>query len=312
MKLNPLVSICIPTHNQNPTFLKKCIESAIQQTYKNIEIIINNNNTTNESLFYLKSLSEESGKIIKISTNESTVGMRESFEQAIQNATGDYLFILPSDDFIEKNAIEVLINALQQNPDSDCICGQWRYIDKEFKQLGEQNHIHYVNKERQIYDSLELKNNYYVFSLIRSDYIKNMDICLNKKVIYAFDIAFSNEVTLHGKVIVIDKIIANFQKYNTTRKVRDLDVIIDESEILYYFISKIFDDKNLKKTISKIKIAIIILNHIRKRVTTLTIISIKLAVTPKKLINTFIYLVKMSASSMNLLIKSWVQQLSFQ
>ena len=55
MKPNPLVSICIPTHNQNPVFLKNCIESAIQQTYENIEIIINNNNTTNESLSYLKS-----------------------------------------------------------------------------------------------------------------------------------------------------------------------------------------------------------------------------------------------------------------
>ena len=63
--------------------------------------------------------------------------MRESIQQAIDNATGDYLFILPSDDMIEKEAIEVLVNALQQHPDVDCICGQWCLVDKELNKVGE-------------------------------------------------------------------------------------------------------------------------------------------------------------------------------
>src|SRR5665811_1822794 len=151
MKLNPLVSICIPTHNQIPAFLKKSIESAIQQTYKNIEIVINNNNTTNESLLYLKHLpeSEEAGKIIKIFTNEHTVGLIESNEQAMHHSTGDYLIILNSDDFLEKNAIEVLVNTLQEYPDADCICGQWRYVDQNFNEVSinrNQRQLYYENK----------------------------------------------------------------------------------------------------------------------------------------------------------------------
>ncbi|MDD5321716.1 MAG: glycosyltransferase family A protein [Methylococcales bacterium] len=303
MTLYPLVSICIPTHNQNPIFLKKCIESAIQQTYKNIEIIINNNNTTNESLSYLKSLSEEMGSIIQISTNESTITMMESFEQAIQNATGDYLFMLPSDDFIEKNAIEVLVDALQQNPDADCISGQWRFVDKEFNQVGiKKNQLYYENKERQIYDSLELKNNYFTSSIIRSEYLKNMDLSLNKKIKYAFDIVFSVEATLHGKVVVIDNIISNFQSHNPRRKGRQAESIIDDSTNLNYFIREIFEDKNLKNKISKIKIAKIIVIHTVRRVASLIKISLKLAITPAILIDSITYLVKMSLSSMSLLI----------
>ncbi len=303
MTLNPLVSICIPTHNQNPIFLKKCIESAIQQTYKNIEIIINNNNTTNESLSYLKSLSEEIGSIIQISTNESTITMMESFEQAIQNATGDYLFMLPSDDFIEKNAIEVLVDALQQHPDADCISGQWRFVDKEFNQVGiKKNQLYYENKERQIYDSLELKNNYFTYSIIRSEYLKNMDLSLNKKIKYAFDIVFSVEATLHGKVVVIDNIISNFQNYNPRRKGRQAECIIDDSTNLNYFVREIFEDKNLKNKISKIKIAKIIIIQTVRRVASLIKFSLKLAITPTILIESITYLVKMSLSSMSLLI----------
>lgn len=304
MKLNPLVSICIPTHNQNPIFLKKCVESVIQQTYKNIEIIINNNNTTNESLSYIKSLSEETEKIIKIFTNESTVCLRESFEQAIHNATGDYLFILPSDDFIEKNAIEVLVDTLCQHPDADSICGQFRYVDKEFNQVQIKKHqLYYENKERQIYDSLRNKNNYLAFSLLRAEFIKNTDIFLNKKIKYTFDGVFTNEVTLHGKVVVIDDIIANMQIYNPSRNGRYADIIIEHCESLYHAISAIFEDKNLQNKISKIIIAKIVFIHIKQAIRTLAILSLKLEITAKQLINTLTYVVKSSFSIMILLIK---------
>ncbi len=308
MKLNPLVSICIPTYNQNPVYLKKCIESAINQTYKNIEIIINNNNTTNESLSYLKHLSEEAGKItekkIKISTNEHTVIMRESIDQAIQNATGDYLFILPSDDFLEKNAIEVLVNALQQHPDADSICGQWCRVDKEFNKVGShKNQLHYEKKELRIYDSLRQKTNYFVFALIRAKYLKTMDIWLNKKIQYYSDVFFTNQVTLHGKVVVIENNIAFYQTYNTPRKGRVIGAIIDHSEILYHTINDIVEDKNLKNKMSRLIIAKIILIHFKNKIISLMIITAKLAITPAQLINTFVYVVKMSFLSIMLLNK---------
>lgn len=307
MKLNPLVSICIPTHNQNPAFLKKCIESAIQQTYKNIEIVINNNNTTNESLLYLKHLpeSEEAGKIIKIFTNEHTVGLLESNEQAIHHSTGDYLLILNSDDFLEKNAIEVLVNTLQQHPDADCICGQWCLVDKEYNKVGiKKNQLYYENKESHIYASLDQKNNYIVFALLRAEYIKNLDISMDKKVRIYWDVYCTIEFTLHGKVVVIDNVIGNFQNYNPSRGgERGIDQIMDITLILYNAISYIFEDKNLKNKISKKIIAKIILLHICRNLMYLTILALKLCITPTQLINTLFYLVKMSLSLMILLIK---------
>jgi glycosyltransferase involved in cell wall biosynthesis len=304
MKLIPLVSICIPTHNQNPVFLRKCIESVIRQTYENIEIIINNNNTTNESLNYLKSILNETGKTIKIFTNEYTVSLSESFAQAIKNATGEYLFILPSDDFIEENAIEILVNTLNENPDADCICGQWRYVDKEFNNKGiKQNQVYYKNKDLQIYDSISFKNNYFIFSLLRADYLKSMGIYTNNKIKLAEDMVFTIEVTLHGKVVVINEIIANFQGYNPKRKERVLVDIIDTSEIMYTSVKDIVEDKSLKNTITKLKISNIILNRFLHNIKVLTIMAVKLAITPAQLINTLSYVVKTSFSSMVLLNK---------
>ena len=45
----PLVSIIVPVYNQRPDFLRECIESVINQTYTNIEIIISDNHSTNET-----------------------------------------------------------------------------------------------------------------------------------------------------------------------------------------------------------------------------------------------------------------------
>jgi glycosyltransferase involved in cell wall biosynthesis len=309
MKLNPLVSICMPTHNQIPAFLKKSIESALQQTYKNIEIVINNNNTTNESLLYLKKLSEseEAGKIIKIFTNEHTVGLIESNEQAMHHSTGDYLLILNSDDFLEKNAIEVLVNTLQEHPDADCICGQWRYVDKEFNEVSinrNQRQPYYENKESHIYDSLAGKNNYIVFSFLRAEYIKNIDISMNKKLKTYWDVYCTNQITLHGKVIAIDNIIGNFQNYNPSRDGgRAISDLFDRTEILYKTISDIFEDKNLKNKISKKIIAKIIFLHFCQKLKSLMILALKLKITAIQLINTLIYLVKMTLSLMILLIK---------
>ncbi|MFZ2171751.1 MAG: glycosyltransferase [Methylococcaceae bacterium] len=307
MKLNPLVSICIPTHNQIPAFLKKSIESAIQQTYKNIEIVINNNNTTNESSLYLKHLSEseEFGKIIKIFTNEHTVSLIESNEQVIHNATGDYLLILNSDDFLEKNAIEVLVNALQEHPDADCICGHWRYVDKEFNEVSiNRNRLNYENKESHIYDSLAENTNYIVFSFLRTEYIKNIDISMNKKLKLYWDVYMTNEITLHKKVIIIDYIIGNFQNYNPSRDGgRGICAIFDRTEILYKTIGDIFEDKNLKNKMSKKIIAKIVFLHYCQILMSLMVLALKLKITASQLINTLIYLVKMSLSFMILLIK---------
>ena len=52
----PLVSIVIPTYNQKEQFLRECIESASSQTYKNIEIVISDNHSTNNAKSIIRNL----------------------------------------------------------------------------------------------------------------------------------------------------------------------------------------------------------------------------------------------------------------
>ena len=108
----PLVSIVIPTYNQNLDYLKACIESALNQTYSNIEVIVSNNHSTNGTDEFLASLIHS--KIRKIKTN-SFLSMNESFGFAASYAEGEYIAFLSSDDLITPDCIEKIISLIRKD-----------------------------------------------------------------------------------------------------------------------------------------------------------------------------------------------------
>ena len=100
-----LVSICIPTYNSEK-YIKECLESVVNQSYKNIEIIISDNNSTDNTLEVIKNLKISN---LKIHKNQTNIGMVENFNTAASMATGKYVKLLASDDLIDKFSIEKLI-----------------------------------------------------------------------------------------------------------------------------------------------------------------------------------------------------------
>ena len=102
----PLVSIIIPCYNYGQ-YIKKCIQSAIDQTYENIEVIVVDNGSTDNSLEEINLFSKNKRvKIIKFKENvppgckeKSAVGI------AIKESSGDYISILYADDWYLPNTI---------------------------------------------------------------------------------------------------------------------------------------------------------------------------------------------------------------
>jgi len=111
----PLVSIVIPVYNQKSSFLIQCIESAINQTYNNLEILISNNHSTNgcDKVIDEYSLKDSRIKVIKPSIH---VNMTDHFNYAGNKAKGKYISFLSSDDFLEPDCINKLMEILIQNP----------------------------------------------------------------------------------------------------------------------------------------------------------------------------------------------------
>lgn len=103
LNYNPKVSILIPTRNRTE-FFKKSLQSILNQTYKNIEIIISDNfPENNETEKYVKSL--ENNNIIYIK-QEKLISMVDHWNFLTEQSTGDYICIYHDDDIYSENIIE--------------------------------------------------------------------------------------------------------------------------------------------------------------------------------------------------------------
>ena len=94
---NPLVSICIPNYNYGK-FIESAIKSAASQTYKNIEIIVVDNDSTDDSHQIIVELSKSVE--IKYFRNNSNIGMVPNFNKCKDLSSGEYLVFLSADDIL--------------------------------------------------------------------------------------------------------------------------------------------------------------------------------------------------------------------
>lgn len=103
----PLVSIIIPVYNREEIVCRS-IDSALSQTYGNIEIIISDNASTDGTWGVLKNYASKD-KRIKIYRNENNLGPVKNWEQCLNHVSGEYIKILWSDDSMDSSFIEKAI-----------------------------------------------------------------------------------------------------------------------------------------------------------------------------------------------------------
>ena len=115
---NPLVSVIIPVYNAEET-IEKAINSIINNTYSNIEIICINDGSTDNSLKKVQQLAEMHKNIKYF--NQSNQGVSAARNLGLDNASGKYVMFVDADDLIKNNTISVCINYLEENQ-ADIIC----------------------------------------------------------------------------------------------------------------------------------------------------------------------------------------------
>lgn len=106
-----MISIIIPCYNAEKT-IKRCLESVISQTYKNIEIVIINDGSTDKTDSIIKKYINDS-RIKYYNRNNHGIGKTRNF--GIKEATGEYITFLDSDDYLPNDAIDNLYNLAQKN-----------------------------------------------------------------------------------------------------------------------------------------------------------------------------------------------------
>lgn len=128
----PLVSICVPNYNYGQ-YLRNCLDSILEQTYPNIEVIFNDNNSTDNSFeiameYYHKF--KEKNIYFSIHNNKVNCGSDKNTAMCYQNSVGQFTYVLASDDSIEPTFIEKCISVFMKYPQVAMVMTHRNEIDE--------------------------------------------------------------------------------------------------------------------------------------------------------------------------------------
>ena len=106
------VSIIVPVYNMEK-YLEKCMDSLVNQTYEDVEILCVDDCSKDNSAKILKEYEEKDSRIVAIYETENS-GVASVRNKALKLATGEYLMYCDGDDWIELNACEVLVETMKK------------------------------------------------------------------------------------------------------------------------------------------------------------------------------------------------------
>jgi glycosyltransferase involved in cell wall biosynthesis len=149
-RANPKVSILVPTFNREK-FIEDCIESALDQSCQDFEIIIYDNASTDQTWDICKKLSQTDARI-KIFRNEINIGPVKNWMACANKASGEFSKILFSDDILERECLERMLAGFTLPSIGFVYCAA--YIGESH----EKSRIGYVNKNNVLISSEEFIN----------------------------------------------------------------------------------------------------------------------------------------------------------
>ncbi len=112
-KSNPLVSIAMATYN-GAKYIEEQLQSIIHQTYNNLEIVIVDDCSKDNTVEIVEQYQQEY-PFIRLYVNEQNSGVTKTFEVAIQECSGEFIAISDQDDIWELNKIEILVNEIGEH-----------------------------------------------------------------------------------------------------------------------------------------------------------------------------------------------------
>ena len=172
----PKVSIIIPVYNSEK-YLRKCIESAINQSFKDIEIICINDGSTDSSRQILEEYAQKDNRIKTI--NKVNGGISSARNTGLDITSGEYCYFIDPDDWIELDTIEKLVNIIQNNdidvvvhntlniPETEFDIKDANSCNKWFESLKQENGIHKVPIEIKKHIASVVWNKLYKMDIIK-------------------------------------------------------------------------------------------------------------------------------------------------
>jgi GT2 family glycosyltransferase len=162
MAFRDLVSVTVVTYNSG-RFIKRCLESVLEQKYASLEVVIVDNASTDGTVDILEQFTDR----CRIYYNDENIGFAAAQNQAIQLSGGEWVLTLNPDVLLLPNFIQALVEAAQVDPKAGSVCGKLLTIRPSFdlpeKQLVDSTGIYFTPMLRHLdRGSQEVDNGHYL------------------------------------------------------------------------------------------------------------------------------------------------------
>ncbi|MCI9617526.1 MAG: glycosyltransferase [Eubacterium sp.] len=194
--MNKKVSIITPVYN-SAKYINKCIDSVLNQTYSNWELILVNDGSTDQSRSICESYSKKDKRIILV--NQENSGVSVARNTGLDYSTGDYIHFLDSDDFLEKNMLERTLDKALEN-DYDLVIFGSNHLYENGKKMKRPETV----MKEEISEKAEIVGNLFVYGgvlwnkLIKADLIFDNNLRFNTKLKASEDMYMTMHLVHYG------------------------------------------------------------------------------------------------------------------
>ena len=216
----PLISVIIPVYKVEK-YLNRCVDSVINQTYKNIEIILVDDGSPDNCPKICDDYAKKDKRIRVI--HKKNGGVSSARNMGIEKANGEWISFVDSDDWIDELFISKMLEiALKEKTDYIC-CSYKRVYNGKTEYIKNDELVINYNNKKYLFKLLNVQNGYGFchMKLIKKDVIK--DIRFNESIVVGEDALFNVELCKNMKKITILNMALYNYFFNSNSVVRKYD-----------------------------------------------------------------------------------------
>jgi len=255
-----LISIIVPVYNAGK-FLDRCIDSILNQTYENIEVILVNDGSTDNSGKLCEMYAHKDHRVKVIHQENSGPSIARNI--GLEKANGTYIQFVDADDYIDEKMTETLVNEINKNADivicaykivSKKIDGKLDFVYSNSYRYPQMNKIEFLDEFGQFFKDYYV--NYIWNKLYKACTIKKNNIRFDTSIKWGEDLIFNlNYLNYCDKITIIDEPLYNYVNYNdfsiTTSYNKDLYI---NQQFMYKQVRDFLKSNNAYTTKNEIEV----------------------------------------------------------
>jgi len=250
----PRFSIIIPVYNTEK-YLKRCIDSIIDQIYTNIEIILIDDGSTDSSPSICDEYAQKDNRVVVF--HRDNAGEGEARNTGIREAIGDFILFVDSDDYIKADTLSFFVSAIQKHGDIEVITAGFQWVEPN------KTHMECLSNTGEVlsgYQFLKTEKRRRLWTwavwlyCVKRSFIVDNQLFFEKKIAIGVDLLWSHHVLLATqKILPLDFVHYNYivreDSAMSSMSSKSTLSVVENTFSLIYILEKVYEkveDKELR------------------------------------------------------------------